>query len=813
MKRTLLLCCSLLILGTTSAQKSELFKTAKKPQKEKLKEGKEAVFNKNKALSDSLYKASQQELQQKVRNQVSLRTHLPLQDEPALKEGTFLDEMITEGIEKRTYTYSREGRRELETSYRWESNEWVWSSQARYEYQYNSDGLYTQRSLYSSYTPGGAETEVNRVLVSYADGNRYYKHYALLWDPISESELFLFTHETGYDSKGREILYKSYEWDGTESKLVNWNERKYNAQGEEILEIYWYGLDDEQSGSKKEILDSGLTHTENNYLWDQDAQDWKLENQEVTTRDNQGNILQQNSMYRYDDYTYRNERTRTYNSAGRLTSELVYNYEDDELVYGWKDEFTYDAYNRIIYTLYQEYEGGKFVNESKTEFTYWGTEKIDQEDEEDFEGPILTYSYHQWEDNQWELDEELVVTRNSEGIITSGTSTQRDEFYVNDDYVHVMINTVGTFDAKGNLTSSVTNYVDESGNIVNERKDSYAYDSQNRMINQTSWIKKGGEWDLDEEENYAYDSEGRETLNEYRYKENENYWYGSRKVTIYEANLVQVTDYNINRNTGEFYTYPSNIFSDGTLPDGTRQNYYLYYQDQTAVNGMKEETKTEGNKETTTTWEWDMDAQDWVGTRKSSTDTTPVLFAIPTDPNLYNDGIESGTEPGPESYITLDELYTFENGNWVLQYKSEFHKEPNGDLILTWQHSDEIETTVYSFDSKDRVLKITRNETDVVVYTYNDEGLIATMNDNGTVSTYHYSVHQYIPLDIEEVHSDENSFTIEGRTIISSSQEALLHVYALDGRVIASGTGSVIVPEKGIYILSIPEKNLKITIR
>ena len=42
---------------------------------------------------------------------------------------------------------------------------------------------------------------------------------------------------------------------------------------------------------------------------------------------------------------------------------------------------------------------------------------------------------------------------------------------------------------------------------------------------------------------------------------------------------------------------------------------------------------------------------------------------------------------------------------------------------------------------------------------------------------------------------------IQGRSITTDSTETLLQVYSINGTLIASGTGTVTLPESGIYIV------------
>lgn len=407
----------------------------------------------------------------------------------------------------------------------------------------------------------------------------------------------------------------------------------------------------------------------------------------------------------------------------------------------------------------------------------------------------------------------MTYTRNAEGIITDGISIEITEIDIHDTEVPVTVTTTGSFDSQGNIIYSEANYVNEDGVTVREDKAEYTYDSSQRLTHFISWIKDNGDWEVQEEEKYAYDNQGREILNEYRYKEGKDYWYGSRNVIEYDGDLQKRTHYYVDSETGEFNTTPSMFTVDGVLPDGTQQTIYQDFDaDGTILSGHRNERQTEGNKETYADWEWDRDTQSWYGQYKSVRDETPVQLSIPQDPTDYNDGIEPAYIDGSTEF-TLDESYTWENGDWELSSKRAYEKQSNGDIsFILWEPNYQ-ETIVYSFDAEGKLVKITLNDTDTKVYTYNADGMVETMNDNGILSTYYYSKRPYLPLDIDEIQEHDPSITMDGRTVTAADPQTVLRVYTVSGILTGMDTGSITIPESGIFIVTTKTKTLKVLIR
>lgn len=804
MKRMLLLLlCPTLMLGNLSAQKSELLKPHPKHQTQSHKKEKEKIAR-NVAIADSLWKAQKKTVETIVSNRISFHQTELQENRAATIDTCLLDEAITEGSEKRTYTYDEKGRREIENTYKWNTkfNSWELDSKKRYEYQYDSFNRYTKRSIYvSDSSTGWNETEISRVEISYKGGNTYYKYYELHY--YEDSKTLGLSYENGYDIQGREILYKYYNWQKGTSFLSSWTEHQYDANGETILAISWYGNEFDQNGTKEETLVSGLTTENKQYNWI--AGDWRLEIHHILTTDDQGRTLKETHItkgYTEENYSARTEKTYEYNAAGRVTSETSYHYDSaDNLIEAEKEIYTYDASNRITQGLYMEYKNGKFVNTKKTEFTYWGTENT-RDEEEEFEGPLLTYSFYKWENNQWELDEQLTYVRNANGMITGGTSTERDQIRIDGSYLQVTRHNKGIFNNQGQIVGTEINYVNESGEIVREKKETYTYDSSNRKTAYQSWVKENNSWILDEEENYAYDDQGRTTLDEYRSKEEEldDNWHGSKKITEYEGNIVKNTSYSINPVTGIFNTHPDQFNSSGKLPDGSQQSIDISYDENgTSLYGHREEWSTAGSKETHAVWE--LNQNEWVGIRKTVTDSIQKVVHLPENPENDYDGIGQPSDNVFRS--SHEEYYIWSDGNWMIQHQATFEEKPNGDLVYQVQNENNTETIVFSFDSEGRLVRMSTNNENTTVYTYYSNGLLETRNENGILTTYHYSTHSYQPLDLEEVaKEDETSLRIDGRTVTSANENDTLRVYSTSGTLLETGTGSVSLPESGIYIVT-----------
>ena len=70
-------------------------------------------------------------------------------------------------------------------------------------------------------------------------------------------------------------------------------------------------------------------------------------------------------------------------------------------------------------------------------------------------------------------------------------------------------------------------------------------------------------------------------------------------------------------------------------------------------------------------------------------------------------------------------------------------------------------------------------------------------DENGIVTLYIYSKHEVTGIEKTTV----SVLQIKGRIITTDNAETLLQVYTIDGTLIASGTGTVTLPESRIYIV------------
>lgn len=683
----------------------------------------------------------QKEYQKMVETQVntSIARHKLENMREAIERASvnLLDEAVIEGSERRTYTYSPEGKRDEERLYHWYDNAWRLDNVYKRVYTYDDQRRCTGRTILND------GTEVSKVTISYEDGNTFYKYYRM----GGPEQTLIPEYEKGYDAEKREILYKIYNERGA---LRTWREYRYDDEGDQIFILEWEGAWDEYGGGTKyETIKEGLRSTRTSYQWDSDKKDWWIT--ETLT------ILQ--------------------NEAKRSLSEERYAYNPDgTITYGEKETNVYDAYNRLISTVAEEYRNGKFEYSYKEEYTYWGTEAYDPDwEKEDFEGPLLTYSSSDWENDKWVETEFGKIDRDAQGVAIKGYSREIDEERINGEYVFVINEEEGTFDSKGNLIASEGTCKHENGTFLYNMKSEYEYNAQNKNIRSTFYRKYPTDeaWKLYEEEREEYDSFGRATLRSYLYHDDSNNWQGYKSTYKYQFETkdneyVAETDYRINSN-GEFSTEPSH-FRSHLLKGQIKETIDQYYEDGVIVNGNKQE---EG--------------------------TSSIQITLP-NPERYDDHIEiEEVMESPETSYRAS--YTWENGNWLLQNKNGFQQEGN-NITVTFQVGDkEMERSVYTYDDQKRIVAyIQYQDTEKrieVTYSYNNDGLLDKKDENGIVTLYIYSKHEVTGIEKTTV----SVLQIKGRTITTDSAETGLQVYAIDGTLIANGTGTVTLPESGIYIV------------
>lgn len=794
-----------MLIGTLPAQKKNQPRLAQKPRTETSKEVRKQV-NKAKesfASVDSIRKSEWKKTENEVKYKVIHHKLAQLKAATEMVDTCMLDEVITEGNEKRVFTYSKEGKRETVTHYVWEGNSWRQNMKIRYHYLYNAEGRCTLRSIYYSYTESGSdEREEQRLEISYSNGNRYTKYYE---NHGGEGKTLALTREFGIDSSGRDILFKDYYWDGEKTVLSHWQENRYNDKGEEIYSLYWHG----SGGVQTETIVTGQTMKMERYEWDPNVTAWILMSREIITTDSRDNVIEREEMYYDLDGTlgYHLKMWDEYNAANRLTSSVRYFYDaEGEIESGDRDTYTYDQYNRISTELYELYEYGKYIGREKSDYTYWGTEATFEEDE--FEGPILTYNSYDGRGTGWVLIENLVVTRDASGNPVKIDGESEDEITINGFYITVKLIATGTFDSRGNMAATETQVFDEYGIFIRKEKEAYTYDSENRQTNWKLWYEKNATWDLIEEDNNSYDALGREILSDNRYKSDNGVWSGSRRVTVFEGNLEKVTYYEVNDLTGEFRNNPSAFSSNGTLEDGTMLDLHQQYDGSgRIISGEKREWKHDDTIEATANWRWNAETQAWVGEYKFFRKILNFVIKVP-EPESYNDGLEG------ESYWAVadySEYYYWLDDDWAIQTIRGYIQEPNGDILEILQEREEyLEKTLYSFNPEGKLIRMVRNDEIVIDYAYNADGMLESINENGIITIYKYSTHQYTGL--EDV-TNASTLTVDGRTVTAGNPEAMLKVYSINGNIIASGLGTVTLPAAGFYVVTMDSIIQKIAVR
>jgi hypothetical protein len=648
-----------------------------------------------------------------------------------------LDEAVIEGSERRTYTYSPDGKRDEEKLYHWYNNEWRLDNVYKRIYTYDDQQRCTGRTILDD------GREISKVTISYEGGNTIYKYYRI----GGPEQTLVADYEKGYDAEKRETLYKLYDERGI---LRDWREFRYDNEGDQVFTLFWNGSWGEHgSGTKYETIKEGLKNTRTSYQWDSNKNDWWMT--ETLT------IL--------------------HNEAKRSLSEERYAYNPDgSIIHGEKETNVYDAYNRLTSTVVEEYTNGKFEYSYKEEYTYWGTEAYDPDsEEEDFEGPLLTYSSSDWEDGEWVETEYGKIERNAQGVATKGYSKEIDEERIDGEYVFVINEEEGTFDDKGNLIASTGTCKHENGTLLYNIKSEYEYNAQNKNIRSTFYRKYPTDdaWQLNEEDREEYDSFGRTILSSYLYRDDSNNWQGNKSIYKYqfgtkETEYAEITDYFVNSN-GEFSTVPS-YFRSHLLKDQIKETINQSYENGVVVYGNKEEVAT-----------------------------ISIQLTLP-DPERYNDPIEiEEVMESPE--ISLISSYYWENGSWIPQQKYGFEQEGN-NITVTFQVGDrEMERSVYTYDDQKRIVAyIQYQDTEKrseVTYSYNNDGLLNKKDENGIVTLYIYSKHEVTGIEKTTV----SVLQIKGRIITTDNAETLLQVYTIDGTLIASGTGTVTLPESRIYIV------------
>lgn len=648
-----------------------------------------------------------------------------------------LDEAVIEGSEKRTYTYSPDGKRDEEKFYHWYNNEWRLDNVYKRVYTYDAQQRCTGRTILEN------GREISKVTISYEGGNTIYKYYRI----GGPDQTLVADYERGYDAEKREILYKIYNELGI---LRDWREFRYDNEGDQVFMLHWNGSWGEYgNGTKYETVKEGLKNTRTSYQWNSDKNDWWMT--ETLT------IL--------------------HNEAKRSLSEERFAYNPDgNIIHGEKQTNVYDAYNRLTSTVSQEYENGAFENSYKEEYTYWGTEAYNPNwEEEDFDGPLLTYSSSDWEGGQWIETEYGKIDRNEQGVAIKGYSKEIDEERINGEYVFVINEEEGTFDSKGNLVASTGTCKHENGTLLYNIKSEYEYNAQNQNIHSAFYRKypTDSEWQLNEEDREEYDSFGRPLLRSYLYRDDSNNWQGNKSIYKYqfetkETEYAEITDYRVNSN-GEFDTAPS-YFRSHLLKGQIKETINQSYENGVITYGNKEEVAT-----------------------------ISIQLTLP-DPERYNDPIEiEEVMESPE--ISFQSSYYWENGNWIPQHKYGIQQEGNS-VTITFQVGDrEMEKNIYTYDDQQRMVAYTHyqdaEKRSEVTYSYNNDGLLDMKNDNGIVTHYIYSKHEVTGIEKTTV----SVLQIMGRTITADSTETLLQVYTIGGIFIASGTGTVTLPESGIYIV------------
>lgn len=667
-----------------------------------------------------------------------------------------LDEVITEGKSRYTYSYHPDGKRKEEKIYSWNDNKWILTGTRKSTYIYDEQQRCIERTITEN------DVEISKVEISYQDGNIFHKYYEK-----KDNEKLTLTYEEGYDAENNEILNKEYDTDGN---LRTWNEARYDKNQEKIFSIYWTSNGDEVNyASKYEKVVEGTKTIDKNYGWDAEKNDWILYS---TT-------------------------TIVSNEAGRnLCFEYIIYNKDNSIKERAETTNSYDPYNRIISKLYEEYSNEILECSYKETYTYWGTEHYEISDINNYEGPLLTYSHSEWQDGQWIENESTKIERNEQGVAIRNNVIEINEEPI--DGERFIDKTEGTYDNKGNLILALGEHYHEDGTLMYYQKYELEYDNQNREISNTFYTKSlnSETWTFVYENKYEYDSHNRITSSSYRSFEEYNTiqkWNGIKHVYKYqfpdgESKYVERTSYEMS-SSGEFYQTPdlfySNLLKDGQVTETINLSYYRW--------GMEPDIYGYGTKEET-------------GSKN--------ILIEHFNPEHYHDGI------GPDKYdirisgINYHAIYkTNRDNSWQLEEKSEIKEEKN-QIAITEINSYKSEKYIYTFDDNKRMTGYAYYRDDMkfvdITYEYDNEGLLTKKDEQGVVTLYKYSKHG-TGTGIKE--NTVSILQINNRTITAADSSTNLQVYSTNGTLVAQGTGTVVLSSGGTYIIIADTIRQKINIR
>jgi hypothetical protein len=237
----------------------------------------------------------------------------------------------------------------------------------------------------------------------------------------------------------------------------------------------------------------------------------------------------------------------SFNSNGKVTSDVTQLLVGDLWVNAWRISNTYDASNDMLSELYEEWSNGQWVILFRHICTY------------DANGNMLSYLTETWTNSQWVNWQRYTYTYDANG----NTLSELQEDWENGQWVNWFRSTY-TYDASGNPLSYLNEYW-ENGQWVNNFRKTFTYDANGNMLTEFEEVCQYDQWVNCYRSTYTYDANGNPLSNLHEYWENGQWVNNWRTTYAYDVNgnqLSQMTErwrYGVWWPVSRFtYTYDAN---------------------------------------------------------------------------------------------------------------------------------------------------------------------------------------------------------------------------------------------------------------
>ena len=451
-----------------------------------------------------------------------------------------------------------------------------------------------------------------------------------------------------------------------------------------------------------------------------------------------------------------------------------------------------------------------------------------------------SYTYYIKSNGTWQLMNEY------EEVLSQGGTTQRTKYGFTSEgypsYIETYISTPSINKGEEFLNEQTKYIYTDNGYTVESYERYYTSYTQSHM-----WMS--------EKDEYLLLSDGTYRHTNYEYDEDHptNIDYASREE---EKDGIH-RQYSYDKNTGFTLTYAycdelRTVAEDGTETIISRRMSDDYT---TVINEYKRENKQirNGDEEINNhaSYRWDEEGGKWIGESKEEYKaiSLPAFYRHNADPIAqYSDEYLPMDEP--DTIVRTIDLrarngyrWDYETDTWVSEQSEDYSYNYEGENKLTYKtvsrDNDRLieETTTLERDESHRIIqeKVTRNiqhfygddtETDLssttTSYTYNRDGYVETKtvvsesNQNETtteVVRYEYTLHSVYPTRIETVTTDGHPAITVTDDAIRTADGAAIRLYDANGRLIATGKGSVQKPAAGLYIVRTSTGSAKITVK